>query len=90
MIKHNPDNIYSALGDWLVLGEHAGFRKEWHDRTHLKKYKYYQRNIDGSSTAFILYHFELRGKKQRRTNNDSQKDINKSNSVNLKWRFQNK
>ena len=28
MIKHNPDNIYSALGDWLVLDEHVGFRKE--------------------------------------------------------------
>ena len=36
-IKDNKDNIYSSFGDWLVLGEQAGFkRKEWaKDRTYL-------------------------------------------------------
>ena len=35
--KENPDNIYLALGNWLVLGEQTGFRrKEWaQDRTYL-------------------------------------------------------
>ena len=28
--KTNPDNIYTALGNWLVLVQQAGFRrKEW-------------------------------------------------------------
>ena len=37
--KTNPDNIYTSLGNWLVLGQQAGFRrKEWaQDRTHFKK-----------------------------------------------------
>ena len=26
--KINPDNIYSALGDWLVLGEQTGYRRK--------------------------------------------------------------
>ena len=66
MVKDNPDNIYSTLY-WLVLGKQAGFRrKEWTQvRTHLKKYKDYQHNIDGSSTTFILSTFECRGKKQK-------------------------
>ena len=39
--KKNPDNIHSALGDWLVLGEQTGYRrKEWaQDRTYLKNIK---------------------------------------------------
>lgn len=27
-ILTNPDNIYIALGDWLVLGEQADFRRK--------------------------------------------------------------
>ena len=58
-IEDNKDNIYSAFGGWLALGEQAGFRrKEWaQDRTYLKKHKDIQRNIDGSSAAFILKDF---------------------------------
>ena len=35
--KNNVDNLYSAMADWLILGEQGGFRrKEWaQDRTHL-------------------------------------------------------
>ena len=35
--KVNQDDIYTALGDWLILGQQTGFRrKEWaQDRTHL-------------------------------------------------------
>ena len=53
--KTNPDNIYSALGNRLVLGEQTGYRrKEWaQDRTYLKKHKDIQRNIDGSSAAYF-------------------------------------
>ena len=37
--KFNPNNIYTVLGNWLVVGLQAGFRrKEWaQDRTYLKK-----------------------------------------------------
>ena len=57
MIKYHPDNMSAALDDQLVLGEQASSRKKWHDRTRLKKYKDYQRNIDGSSIAFISQFF---------------------------------
>ena len=89
-IKDNPDNIYSAFGDWLVIGEQAGFRrKEWaQDRTYLKKYKDIQRNIDGSSAAFIMKDFEFRGSKNKRINNSSVKEVNKATINNIKWRFQ--
>ena len=88
--KTNPDNIYTSLGNWLVLGQQAGFRrKEWaQDRTHLKKYKDYQRNIDGSAAAFILKDFEFRGTNNKRIDNSKDKDIKKSKTVNIEWRYQ--
>ena len=41
MSKGNPDNLYSAMADWLILGEQTGFRRnEWaQDRTYLKNTK---------------------------------------------------
>ena len=38
LYKNNPNNIYSVLSDWLVLGQQTGFRrKEWaQDRTYFK------------------------------------------------------
>ena len=88
--KTNPDNIYSSLGDWLVLGEQTGFRrKEWaQDRTYLKKNKDIQRNIDGSSAAFIRKDFEFRGKTNKRIDNSSTKEVNKAVINNIQWRFQ--
>ena len=88
--KSNPDNIYSALADWLILGQQTGFRrKEWaQDRTHLKKHKDIQRNIDGSSAAFILEDFEFRANNNKRINSDSDKDITKACITNIKWRYQ--
>ena len=88
--KTNSDNLYSAMGDWLVLGEQTGFRrKEWaQDRTYLHKHKDFQRNVDGSSAAFILTDMEFRAKKNKRINNNSLVEINKAKSVNLKWRYQ--
>ena len=90
--KTNPDNIYSALGDWLVLGEQTGYRrKEWaQDRTYLKKHKDIQRNIDGSSAAFILEDFEFRAKGNKRMDNTSAKEVNKATINNIKWRFKKK
>jgi len=69
--KTNPDNIYTAMGNWLVQGEQAGFRRNElaQDRTYLKKYKNYQRSIDGSATAFILNDLEFRGENNKRINN---------------------
>ena len=65
------------MGNWLVLGAQAGFRrKEWaQDRTYLNKYKDYQRNIDGSAAAFIIKDFEFRGTNNKRINNSKDRDI---------------
>ena len=81
--KENPDNIYLALGNWLVLGEQTGFRrKEWaQDRTYLKKYKGIERNIDDSSAAFIMNDFEFRMKDNKRINNKDVKQINKATMI---------
>ena len=86
----NPDNIYTVLSDWLIVGLQAGFRrKEWaQDKTYLKKYKDIERNVDGSSAAFILSDFEFRGKGNTRIDNSSKQAINRSYIVNIKWRFQ--
>ena len=88
--QDNPDNLYSALGDWLVLGEQAGFRrKEWaQDRTYLRKHKDVERNIDGSPAAFTITDLEFRGSQNKRINNKLLKEITKACIVNLKWRFQ--
>lgn len=39
--KANQDNIYSAIRDWFVLGEQAGFRRKecTQERTYLKNIK---------------------------------------------------
>ena len=86
----NHNNIYTALGDWLVVGLQAGFRrKEWaQDRTYMKKHKDIERNIDKSSAAFILEDFEFRAKNNKRINNSSTIKIKNSSMVNIKWRFQ--
>ena len=86
----NPNNIYTALADWLVLGQQAGFRrKEWaQDKTYLRQHNDIERNIDGSAAAFIISDFEFRAKGNIRINNLSKQEINKSYIVNLKWRFQ--
>ena len=36
--NNNPDNIYTTLTDWLIVGQQTDFRgKEWaHDRTYIK------------------------------------------------------
>ena len=88
--KTNPNNIYLALSDWLILSLQAGFRrKEWaQDRVYLKKHKDVERNIDGSSAAFILKDFEFRAKKNKRIDNSSPKGLNQAATVNIKWRFQ--
>ena len=57
--KSNSDNIYSALGDWLILGLQGGFRrKAWvQDRAYLKKNKYVQCNSDGTPASFLLRYY---------------------------------
>ena len=88
--KTNPHNLYSALADWLILGHQSGFRrKEWaQDRTYLKKHKDIQRNVDRSPAAFILDDMEFRANGNKRINQNSIKEINSANMVNVKWRFQ--
>ena len=62
--KYNPNNIYTILGDWLVVGLQAGFRrKKWaQDRTYFKQCKDIERIIDNSSAAFIMEDFNFRAK----------------------------
>ena len=50
-----------------------------------KKHKSIERNVDGSSAAFIMKDFEFRMKNNRRIN---KKDIGKATMTNIKWRFQ--
>ena len=90
LYNRNPNNIYTALADWLIVGQQAGFRrKEWaQDRTHLHKNKDIERNIDGSSAAFILDDFQFRAKGDKRLKEFSLRDLKKSHTVNIKWRFQ--
>ena len=78
------------MGNWLVLGEQADFRrKEWaQDRTHLNKYKDYQRNIDYSAAAFILKDFKFRGTNNKKISKSKDNDIKSSKIVNIKWRYQ--
>ena len=59
----DQDNMYSSMGDWLILGEQAGCRRlEWvQECSYLNTYNIYQRNFDDTSTAFILDDFEFRG-----------------------------
>ena len=76
------------MDDLLILGEHAGCRRlEWtQECSHLNKYKIYQRNIDGTSTAFILDDFEFRGSNNVRIDNHNDEEVMSSEKVHLKWR----
>jgi hypothetical protein len=90
LAKCNPNNLYLALTDWLILGLQSGFRrKEWaQDRSYLTKHNDVQRNVDGSAAAFILEDMEFRDKNNKRINQNSNYEVNRANIVNLKWRFQ--
>ena len=90
LAKHNPDNIYSALSDWLVIGLQAGFRKrEWaQDSSALRKTGDTSHNIDGTSAAFIMDDFEFRNKNNSRLNQDSYNSIRRAPILNIRWRFQ--
>ena len=65
------------MADWLIVGQQAGFRrKEWaQDRTYLQKNKDIERNIDGSSAAFILDDFQFRAKGDKRLKEFSLRDL---------------
>ena len=86
----NPHNLYTAIADWLILGEQTGFRrKEWaQDTTYLQKYNDIERNIDGTPAAFIMNDFVFKGKNNKHIDNSSNKEVNKASIVNIKWRYQ--
>ena len=87
----DQDNIYSSMGDWLILGKQVGCRRlEWTQECfHLSKYKTYQRNIDGTSAVFILDDFEFRRINNVRIDNHNDEEVMSSEIVHLKWRYQN-
>jgi hypothetical protein len=86
----NPNNLYSALSDWLILGHQSGFRrKEWaQDRSYINKHNDFQRNVDGSPAAFTLTDFEFRTKNNKRISQNNNREIQKASIVNVKWRYQ--
>ena len=88
--KDNPDNIYWALSNWLVLGQQTGFRRrEWaQDKTYPKKHNDVERNIDGSPAAFIRSDFKFLLSGNRRLNNDSKKELKKALIVDIIWCYQ--
>ena len=55
-----------------------------------QKYKETQRNVDGSSAAFILDDMEFRANGNKRINQNSNKEIDSATMVNVKWRFKKK
>ena len=57
----SPDSLVSAIADWMILGTYAGFRKsEWiQDHYEFHKKKKFNKNVDGSSKAFIANDFEF-------------------------------
>ena len=88
--KQNPNNLYAALSDWLIIGLQAGFRKkEWaQDSSALTRSKDIQRNIDGSSAAFILEDFEFKSKNNGKLNQNNYNSIRHAPILNIRWRFQ--
>ena len=55
--------------------------------SHLNKYKTYQRNINGTFTAFILDNFEFRGRNNVIIDNHNDKEVMSSEKDHLKWRY---
>ena len=83
------DSLPQALGDWFLIGLVTGIRKsEWcQDRSHSSK-KDITRNIDGSSSAFILSDFTFENKRGVRRDNSRSTSINDAEIVKIRWRFQ--
>ena len=83
------DSLPQALGDWFLIGLVTGIRKsEWcQDRSHSSK-KDITRNIDGSSSAFILSDFTFENKRGVRRDNSRSTYINDAEIVKIRWRFQ--
>ena len=79
-----------ALYDWLVLGMVTGFRRsEWcQDRTYSARTGDITRNIDGSSSAFILSDFTFEHTGGVRMNNHTSSHILSAQVLKIKWRFQ--
>ena len=87
--QRHQDTKIAATVDWLILGLQASFRKgEWaQDRTLFNKKGTYQRNIDGSSSAFIKSDFEFRGPKGKNLDHTKPTIIDDVSTVCLTWRY---
>ena len=89
LAQTNQHNIYLAINDWLIMGLQSDFRRRiWtQHKTYINKHKDIQRNVDGSVAAFLTDK-EFRSKNSKRIKKNSDKEIAKSNIVNIKWRSQ--
>ena len=88
-INHQYNHI-AATKDWLMFGLQAGFRRmKWvHDMTYLNKCGTYQRNIDGSSSAFVKSDFEFWGPKGKHLYHTKPIIFDDVSTVRLTWWYQ--
>ena len=85
-----PDGLYAVMVYWFIITLQAGFRRmEWsQDATLLATTHSYQRNINGSSAAFIQSDFSFRGPNDRSFSPSNTLNLVDIEIVRLKWRFQ--
>ena len=86
-----PDNLRTVMGDQLIMSPQIGFRRiEWaQDNIYLKKFKNYQCNINGFSSAFLASDFEFRGTNGHRLDTTSLPSLDLISNVYHTWRYQN-
>ena len=87
--QQHQDTKIATTADWLILGLQASFRKGgWaQDMTLLNKKGTYQRNIDGTSSAFIKSDFEFRAPKGKILDHTKPTIIDDVSTVRLTWRY---
>ena len=78
------------MSDWGTMALQSGFRKsEWaQDSTSLRKDKDIQRNVDGSSKAFVASDFTFKGTQGKHLRSTTKKSLATAQSVDACWRFQ--
>ena len=84
------NGLYSAVGDWATMGLQSGFRKsEWaQDNVSLRRDKDVQRNVDGTSKAFISSDFNFKDDAGKHVRSTTQVSMAAAKTVDACWRFQ--
>ena len=84
------DGLYSVISDWGTMGLQSGIRKsEWaQDDVSLRRDKDVQRNVDGTSKAFISSDFTFKGDAGKHLRSTTQVSMAAAKTVDKRWRFQ--